>query len=360
MSASAQEEFLAEVARHSLGAPFLFEPDAFRKGKATREPADLAWLCRDTLFLINMQESAAAHEEQVRHNLRQLYGWLRMWSLGDRLTGRNDWQSFDVGVDDIGCTVLVSVVAGSDSRAELHPAPTTSPRNVAESRVAAAVTIPAEVLLELARRGGSALDLTDLILRVGRSQDEVSESTALRLLAEHHENALARARVAPEVRRDRDESLDTDVLRLITGGLRPLLTDGVESRSATIVNDMALFNDLDWEMTATLAMRAADAVRAVRDVPVGSVGATQVLGLVELPPYRFVLGATDIGHAGSFGAMLGKTLEDLKTADPEHPPVALTYQIVGRPKVQFMSAMVTAWAQRQPSLTHTTLRNLRT
>jgi hypothetical protein len=356
--ASVQEQLVSELTRHSLGAPFLFEPDSYRKGSAIREPADLAWLCRDTLFLFNMQAGRATCAQQTEHNMSQLHGWLRMWSLGSRLQGANEWQTFDLAIDEVGAIVLLSVVHSADARLEVHPPPFAVPRNKAEARVLARTTVPTSVLLELAHRGGSALDLADLILRVHGLEAPVTEEEALRFVVEHHEAAFARAEAAPEVRRDRDEELYRSVLTMIARGLRTMLKQGVTNGDAMDLDGVATFNDLDWEMTATLALRAADAIRAVRDVPVGEYGPNQLAVTVHLPPYKFVVGAMDIRCGGEFGASLGEALKRMTEESPETPPVSITFQLVGRPSVEFMSSMLTCPAQAVPSLTRQTLEAL--
>ena len=308
-----------------------------------------------------MHKGSAAHDRQVEHNLRQLRGWLRMWSQGARLRGRNDWQTFDLAVEDVASIVLISVVEGSDSRAQIHRSPFDSIRNEAERRVAAVATLPAAVILELARRGGSALDLVDLILRISALGEPVDTAEALQFLAEHHQGAFTRAESDQDVRGDRDDSLYREVLSTIARGLRSLLVGkGGHRGSLQSFRGVSVFNDLDWEMTALLALRTADAIRAVRDVPLGEYGPTQVVSVVELPPYRFVVGALDSRQGASFGAALGEVLTRLGTEDPARPPISLIYLLVGRPAVYFMSALLTCPDQPGASLTRTTLAELRT
>ena len=71
MPESAQEAFVAEMLEHSLGAPYLFEPDEYVMGtnrQKVREPADLVWWCRDTAIVMCLTASERATAEAADYH----------------------------------------------------------------------------------------------------------------------------------------------------------------------------------------------------------------------------------------------------------------------------------------------------
>jgi hypothetical protein len=72
---SKQEKVVGELSQKSLGAHFIFEPDEFKKGNATREPADLVWACNNCIFLFYMKAnkgSVGKEESVVKEGKRSL------------------------------------------------------------------------------------------------------------------------------------------------------------------------------------------------------------------------------------------------------------------------------------------------
>jgi hypothetical protein len=124
-----QEDLVRAIAEHSGGAPFVFAPDFIPKGSGGRQPADLAWVCNESIVLINMTHKANASAEKLyRHNMDRLLGWLRMWKGGHRLAGSNYYKRFDLGYDDFEHVILLSVVGGRNAAAQYQPQVVNDPR----------------------------------------------------------------------------------------------------------------------------------------------------------------------------------------------------------------------------------------
>ena len=80
MPQNKQEHLVSLITQYSVGSAFVFEPDEFRKGQATREPADLVWHCNECTVLIYMryyQSSKGIQKNKnkslkcIKHNLDQ-------------------------------------------------------------------------------------------------------------------------------------------------------------------------------------------------------------------------------------------------------------------------------------------------
>lgn len=323
MPASLQEQVLRELIPLSFGAPFIFEPDVYRKGSGVREPSDLAWVGRDVVFLFAAQQSATAYDKQVQHNMRQLEGWLRMWALGPKLTGRNEWLTFALEPADVEHIVLVSVVHGEAASMELLPRPPKT--SSLESKVLARVAMPDLVLVDLARRGGSAADLADLILRISEESGVVDAGRALALLREQHERAFAYAGSAyrfdpPE------EELERHVLQMLLRQIR-VLPSGSGAVPDGLMDGLLTFPDLDWESGATLALEAAVRIQIARDgfgiVPWGS----PTINAVELGPYRFVIGSADWMKSPRFMFAFKNFIDKTTREDPGRLPITMILPI---------------------------------
>jgi hypothetical protein len=77
---SVQESILEEFMQRSFGAQNLFIPKKYSKGGATREPADLAWVCEDFIALFYMKGTNETLDRQVEGNRKQAKGFHRMWA----------------------------------------------------------------------------------------------------------------------------------------------------------------------------------------------------------------------------------------------------------------------------------------
>lgn len=361
MPSSAQEKLINLLAQTSLGGPYVFEPDDYSKGtQGRREPADLAWMCRDVLILFAMQAGRKDFRRQSEHNFRQLLAFLRPWSEGYcHLKGKNEFQEFDLAQHDSPPLILVSVVECSDARVQVHREMIgPSPRNSGERSVVLCASIPTSVFLEIAARGGSALDLADLFLQIAEEPQGVGEELGRKLVSEAHESSIARARACEEILTDRDVELDRATGRTLVSGLRNIPFSAVHNVSAlNLTGSVAVLNDLDWEMSARLILRTADVIRMVRDVPQGEYGPTCAAVMLDLDPYRFIVGAADVRSMVELSTQMQDRIQRLTDEKPNSPPISIQFHMDGRPKVTYMGAVLAFPKQTVPSVAAATFRS---
>jgi len=350
MSASTQELLLSTATQHSFGALYLFQPDTYRKGHGVREPADLVWLCRRTAFLINMQAGASTFESQAAHNMKQLRGWLRAWAGGKALLGSNAWRTFEIPYDEIEQIVLLSIVDGGDAAAEFDWDELARCQMLAGPKAVAAASLPQRLLLDLVKRGGTALDLADYILHLS-TLPRVSEEVAMMMLSEQHFDAVHRIRTVMGSAEDRDDELDTKVSQGIVQQLRAHA--GIKEGEMTdgIYDGISVFNDLDWEESARLIFSISDVTKMVRDVPIGEYGPQFVATTHAFDNYIFVLAAGDIGKAEGVPDNYATLLESVK----EQEPTIITNMMAGRPTVEFYTQVLGLTPQTRRSSVSMTL-----
>ncbi|GAA4106668.1 hypothetical protein GCM10022393_01190 [Aquimarina addita] len=119
---SNQEKVLNIISQFSFGAPFIFAPDEYKKGNATREPADLVYACNNTIFLIyakqkNKPKKGLASEiifnrrkTLIEDNIGQLEGWLREWKNGRNIIGKNEFGSFDISFGEYENVIGLGII----------------------------------------------------------------------------------------------------------------------------------------------------------------------------------------------------------------------------------------------------------
>jgi hypothetical protein len=196
---SFQEEFVAALARRSLGAVFVFHPDTYAKGRASRQPADLAWVANGAVLLFTMQSSVVEQHKQDHHNIKQLDGWMRIWAQGVNLRGANTAHAFAISLPAVETVLLVSVTGGAPSTVRVLGTQGRKMPKLAAQKVAATVSILEKVLLELARLGGNTTDLIDLLLQASTSDEELSADDAAGKLLEAKQWAVQKALSTPGV-----------------------------------------------------------------------------------------------------------------------------------------------------------------
>lgn len=119
---SNQEKLVSLFSEHSFGAPFIFAPDEYKKGNATREPADLICACNNTIFLIyakrknNIKNKLTGEiilkrrKTLIKKNIGQLEGWLREWKNGRNITGKNDFRSFNISFGEYHNIIGIGII----------------------------------------------------------------------------------------------------------------------------------------------------------------------------------------------------------------------------------------------------------
>lgn len=291
-SSSEQEALLTAFAAYSLGAYAVFQPAPYRKGTGVREPADLAWVVRDTVILFNMQR-ARRLERQSGHNFGQLQGWLRAWSKGTPLQGANDYAQYNVELDQVAHVLLVSVVDGPGARSRMVKVPwsaSTGPE--VAKRVRGTLEIPEKVLIEFARLRGTAIDLVDFALRLTQIPAGMSEDESIDDVHASHRLSVDRGLLNSDhiVETRATSDYRRWALSAITEHLKSAATrDGSGgSRDHTTLDP---FTDLDWEMAATVAGVLAVAAETVQSRS----DATATAAFVDVDPYTLSVGAQVLG-----------------------------------------------------------------
>ncbi|MCE0535745.1 hypothetical protein LWF15_09485 [Kineosporia rhizophila] len=179
------------------------------------------------------------------------------------------------------------------------------------------------------------------MLQIAQEPEGVPEDYGVELVAEAHIAAIQRARSAPNLDSGRDRDLDAATVTDFAVRLREMPYGAIHNASALNMNgSVAVLNDLDWEATTYLMLRAADMIKLVRDVPVGEMGPSMAAALVEAEPYRFLVGATDINNMVAFGQEMTEAIKNLTARYPDNPPISIQYHIAGRPSIEFMSGML--------------------
>lgn len=118
---SKQEKIINTLSEKSLGAPFIFAPDEYKKGNATREPADLVWACNNCIFLFYMKSKEdkmgkevavlkRRKEKLIIDNIKQAKGWLSEWRNGRNLKGKNKFRSFDIDYKEYRNIVIIGLI----------------------------------------------------------------------------------------------------------------------------------------------------------------------------------------------------------------------------------------------------------
>lgn len=128
---SFQEKVLFRFAQKSMGAPFVFTPEEYRKGNSVREPADLVWACNNCIFLFYLTSRENNKEaidsviegrvqKMIKHNISQAKGWLQEWRDGKPIIGMNKYNSFEIYYDDYKYKIVLSIVDYSNSEGSYH------------------------------------------------------------------------------------------------------------------------------------------------------------------------------------------------------------------------------------------------
>ena len=287
------------------------------------------------MFLINMKAGQKPYESQISGNLKQLAGWMRAWAAGRNLGGSNDWGPFDVALTDVDWVVLISVVKGADAHAEFHHDKTDA-LAARYPKIAAVVSIPEGVLLNLIQRGGTALDLADLLLALAVC-DRLSEDAAMGLLSDLHLQAITSVRFAAGQVEDRDDAFDTEFSQRLMQGLRATPRESLTTPGDAEISDRtAVFNDLDWSENAQVIFAITDITAHVREVPIGEYGPTGSCVELVFSGYTFLIAAGDLRRP----VESMRPLEQFYEAHPHDCIITIMNWMNGRPVVEFYTQTI--------------------
>lgn len=190
---SDQERLLNRLTQYSMGARFVFAPDEYKKGSATREPADIVWACNDCVILMYMARAEPTENEDrnikkrnkaIHHNLKQAKGWLREWRKGRPLIGENKYISYSFSYDEYKHIIIVSVIAGADPVACYH-----HPEEL-ELSVSMCATLPQVAIEEFVKTGATAVDFITLISGLRTVSGYVKQDKFLEYLKNDQRNIL--------------------------------------------------------------------------------------------------------------------------------------------------------------------------
>jgi hypothetical protein len=175
---------MSALAGWAWGTPYVFAPDRWRKGNASREPADLTWACNDCVFLLYLtrrvqRESAARNRrnllDSIHHNLRQAKGWMREWRRGRPLTGYS-WKTLSIPFGAYKHVVVLSVVECGGAVAVYHESDARS------MGITMCATVPLPCLRLLAEIGAGPLGVIGFLRSLRQHGQEIPQSAALDLI----------------------------------------------------------------------------------------------------------------------------------------------------------------------------------
>jgi hypothetical protein len=170
---SEQEELVFYFSKFVLGPQALFSP--LRYGH-NRQPADLAWVLDRCAFLFYMTRSGATFEKKRKHNLRQLFSWLRAWRSGQPLRGTVEDRHYSFNYHDVDHVVALSIIDGGEVGCEYHQ--DIVDLNAKDFKLSACATLPERAIHYLAKSGSGPLDVLHLLshlklISVRSNEDEV-------------------------------------------------------------------------------------------------------------------------------------------------------------------------------------------
>lgn len=361
---SDQEAIVAAFTASSLGAPFIWEPAPYRKGSGTREPADLAWICRGTIFLINMKAGNAAAEKLHSGNLKQMRGWLRMWASGVPLRGSNDWQRFDESLQSVEQIVLLSVVQAKDATCSVARTPPIA--GIPGSKLLFSAYLTPAILLFIAEHAGSACDLADFLLYLASHSEPMYESQALEHLSQVWQ--AGRDRALLDCEKDRDDEMDDVSFRTILRVGRLGQMDEVPDRSMKALitkitsenkENRAMFNDWDFETTYRLFYSASDVINRVRVPNETGLWESFAADVYFAEPYHFLLSATNsLARPQTWNQGFDKIDEVLERLMAAHPgqSIFVMNSLVKGPSAQDVTGFMCRFGGESPRITTYTLK----
>lgn len=261
---STQEDALQYFMNKSFGGQMLYTPKKYRKGKAQREPADLAWVNGSFVALLYMCRSSADLDTQIEHNVRQMDGYIRMWDTGLPSYGLRGVNTFGdhCFVPRSTATHLVTLAVVS-AKCGIVRLPCVS----TNGRLAVRFAVPEDFLVWVADVGGTMSDLLRIALDyltgsrdLGRSPDGYAAlETYTRSYAE---STLNRVDPKREYIVDAKVGLYAAVYRHISLLRMPESMKGAPMPQEHRHMQARYFGDMLLIESVTLAKLAAEALRA--------------------------------------------------------------------------------------------------
>lgn len=157
---SHQEAMIENFMQKSFGANSLFTPDEYRKGSATREPADLAWHIDDFVSLIYMKSGKSSLKKQIMGNKKQFIGYLGKWKSNDPLYTLKGTNRFgdNIALPYADVRVIVGIlVVSAPCGCQVKIVPL-------EEKIAIEIVIPESLFNVIANSRGTMIDLLNIVL----------------------------------------------------------------------------------------------------------------------------------------------------------------------------------------------------
>lgn len=285
-SQSEQERLMRLISEQSMGAPFIFAPDQYAKGNASREPSDMAWVCNNCVLLMYLKKTNRSAEETTLRNLRQAAGWLRAWKAGQPLRGKNSYKEFDIPFIAKRHIVILSITDCPDAIARCHQ------DKVLEMGVTLCATLPLSVVHELVQMHASMIDLLAFINILRSNNLKLSEVEAVDFAKVYYTESRKTANAEPPWPYEEWKSSFSKASFLIHTLRRAPTTEHTTTtyaneEVASIFNDLALVHYIKMAFTLTTCIEVVR--RKISNVY------TEIL---ETEHYRIKIGAvSDLSYA---------------------------------------------------------------
>jgi hypothetical protein len=156
---SHQEAMIENFMQKSFGANSLFTPDEYRKGNATREPADLAWHIDEFVSLIYMKSGTSSLKKQIKGNQKQFRGYLGKWRSNDPLYTLQGTNRFgdEISLPYEKVSVIVGIlVVSAPCGCQVQIVPI-------EGKVVLEIVIPESLFNIIADSRGTMADLLNVV-----------------------------------------------------------------------------------------------------------------------------------------------------------------------------------------------------
>jgi hypothetical protein len=248
---SEQEAILNGLSRYSIGSPFVFYPEKFKKGDSIREPADLVWVVNNVVVLIYMtkrsyRENTSTETIQQRknrlieHNLNQAEGWLNAWRKGQKLSGKNEYQEFSVSHDDNKHVIVLSVIDYGHEQGDYH-------QDFSERlNIDLCATISQHAFEHMIKIGCTLVDVVDLLLMI-REHDKVEPgSSFIDFVKSFHHVAVNKADPDGKIFRREGNLIYRQTERYLRG-FRSMYQSSSGKDHSTALELASILNDLGFE-----------------------------------------------------------------------------------------------------------------
>jgi hypothetical protein len=305
---SKQEEILETLSQKSLGGPFIFAPDEYKKGNATREPADLVWACNNCIILFFMKSKVdetykennvikGRKDKLITENFKQAKGWLNEWKEGRNLIGKNKFRKFNINYTEYKHIIVLGIIDYGNEEGFYHF------NYEKDLGVKLCATLSQKTFEFLVSIDVTAVDLILLILSLReRTQADNSVqllSIGLDYYTNAHKYAYSSAQnLLPTVLPEQDL---LNSINKIFRAFRSALLLKINSEDNVANNCASIFNDIPLKDYYQLVIILSQRVKFHAEDP-----RRMIVYLQELEKYIFCIGVADIRN---FHLMGPKQLE---------------------------------------------------